>query len=171
MVWFFGSKANKNDDNAVNEEAEDNRESVEILDKMLSLMDFKVSVEQGVDDADNIVLNISTDEPGRVIGDKGETLYSLQYLLNKIIYSKNTESPKVIVDVDSYRSKRKEKLIVMAQETAQSVKKSGKTSSLPPLNSYERKVIHESLHDDDEVVTQSQGEGYYKRVLISLKNK
>lgn len=170
MSWLFKSKSNKNEENGTITEAEPkNQESVEILNKLLSIMNCKATVAQSVDEANNIILDISTDDAGRIIGEKGETLYALQYLVNKIIYSRNTENPKVIIDVDHYRSKRRDKLIDMAQRAAETAKKSGKNSSLPLLNSYERKIIHESLHDDDEVVTQSEGEGYYKKIFVSLK--
>lgn len=169
MSWFFKSKSQKDED--VDKKIEtktENGQPVEVLNKILSSMDIEANVVQSTDDANNIVLNISTDEPGRVIGEKGETLYSLQYLLNKILYSISANNPKVIIDIDQYRSKRKEKLIDMAHTMAENVKKSGKTASFPPLNSYERKIIHESLHDNDDVATESKGEGYYKRIFVSL---
>lgn len=170
MSWFFKSKSKKNEENGIITEAESaNEEPVEILNKLLSIMNYKTTVAQSVDETNNIILNISTDEAGRLIGEKGETLYALQYIVNKIIYSRNTENPKVIIDVDGYRSKRKDKLIDMAQRAAEATKNSGKNSSLPLLNSYERKIVHESLHDDDEVITQSEGEGYYKKISVSLK--
>ena len=169
MSWFFKSKSNKEDENsAPTEEDSRNQEPVEILNKLLSIMDCKATIVQDVDEAENIILNISTDEAGRLIGEKGETLYSLQYLVNKILYTKNTDNPKIIIDVDHYRSKRKEKLIEMGQKAAGNAKKSGKASSLPPLNAYERKIVHESLQDDDEVNTKSEGEGYYKKIFVSL---
>ena len=170
MSWFFKSKSDKEEENGINPENSTKKwEPAEILNKLLSLMDCKATIAQEVDEINNIVLNISTDGAGRIIGEKGETLFSLQYLVNKILYSKNANNPKIIIDVDHYRSKRKDRLIVMAKKTAELVKKSGQASSLPPLNSYERKMIHETLRDDDEVITQSQGEGYYKKIFVSLK--
>tara|TARA_B100000315_G_scaffold126021_1_gene115730 strand:+ start:16055 stop:16570 length:516 start_codon:yes stop_codon:yes gene_type:complete len=169
MGWFFKSKSNKEDENGESTEAETkNQEPVEILNKLLSMMDCKATIAQEVDEKENIILNISTDEAGRIIGEKGETLYSLQYLINKILYTKNKDNPKIIIDVDHYRSKRKEKLIEMGQMAAENTKKSGKASSLPPLNAYERKIVHESLQDDNDVNTQSEGEGYYKKIFVSL---
>ncbi len=169
MGWLFKAKSKKEDENDVSTEADaKNQEPVEILNKLLSMMDCKATIAQDVDEAGNIFLNISTDEAGRIIGEKGETLYSLQYLVNKILYTKNMDNPKIIIDVDNYRSKRKEKLIEMGQMAAENVKKSGKASSLPPLNAYERKIVHESLQDDNDVNTQSEGEGYYKRIFVSL---
>jgi len=169
MGWFFKSKANKEDENGVSTEADAKKqEPTEILNKLLSMMDCKATIVQDVDEKENIILNISTDEAGRIIGEKGETLYSLQFLLNKILYTKNMDSPKIMVDVDHYRSKRKEKLIEMGQMAAESAKKSGKASSLPPLNAYERKIVHESLQDDNDVNTKSEGEGYYKKIFVSI---
>jgi spoIIIJ-associated protein len=169
MSWFFKSKPNKKDKNGVSTEADaKNQEPVEILNKLLSMMDCKATIAQDVDEAENIILNISTDEAGRIIGEKGETLYSLQFLVNKILYTKNMDSPKIIIDVDHYRSKRKEKLIEMGQMAAESARKSGKASCLPPLNAYERKIVHESLQDDNDVDTKSEGEGYYKKIFVSL---
>ncbi len=169
MSWLFRSKSKVNEENGNNIET-DNQEPIETLNKLLSIMDCKATVEQSLDEVNNIILNINTDESGRIIGDKGETLYSLQYLLNKIIFTKNAESPKIIIDIDQYRSKRKEKLINMALSIAEEVKKTKKPSSLPPLNSFDRKTVHESLRDDKEVDTLSKGEGYYKKVFISVKN-
>lgn len=157
------------DENAVPGKADSiTREPVEILTKLLSIMGCEATIAQEVDEAENIILNISTDEAGRIIGEKGETLYSLQYMVNKILFKKNRDNPKIIIDVADYRSKRKEKLVEMGQRAAENAKKSGKASSLPPLNAYERKLVHESLQDDDEVNTQSEGEGYYKRIFVSL---
>lgn len=167
MNWFFKSKSKSNKEDDITTEIE-YKDPVETLHKLLATMDCKATVEQTIDEANNIMLNISTDEARMVIGEKGETLYSLQYLLNKILYSKNPETPRVIVDVDQYRSKRKEKLITMAQTIADKVKNTGKPSSLPPLNPFDRKTVHESLHDDNDVNTNSPGEGYFKKILVSI---
>jgi spoIIIJ-associated protein len=170
MGWLFGKKTTKNDDSEKTEKDEGNQLSFEMLSKLLAAMDCDSTVKQTLDKENNIVLNISTDDAGRVIGEKGETLYSIQYLLNKMIFSKDKEHPKVIVDVDNYRSKRNESLVQMAQKLAERVIKTGKSFSLPPLNSYERKTVHECFRDDDKVTTQSRGEGFYKKIFISVKN-
>ncbi len=170
MGWLFGKKTTKNGDSEKTEKDEGNQLSFEMLSNLLAAMDCDGTVKQTLDKENNIVLNISTNEAGRLIGEKGETLYSLQYLLNKILYQKNAENPKVIVDVDQYRTKRKERLVQMAQSVAKKAKTTGKAFSLPPLNSYERKTVHECFRDNDEVTTQSRGEGYYKKIFITVKN-
>ena len=167
MGWLFGTKSNKNGET---EKDKENQRPLEMLSKLLTTMDCDCTVEQTIDKENNIVLNINTNEAGRVIGEKGETLYSIQYLLNKMLFSKNKETPKVIVDVDHYRSKRNDSLIHMAQKLAERVIKTGKSFSLPPLNSYERKTVHECFRDNDQVITQSRGEGFYKKIYISVKN-
>lgn len=167
MSWFFKKKDTENEVTA--ESNVNSSEPVAILNKLLSIMDCEATIEQDTDNADNIILNISTDEAARIIGEKGETLYSLQYLVNRILYAKSPDNRKVLIDIDNYRSKRNEKLVEMAQKAAETTKKSGKAFSLPPLNSYERKIVHESLQDDNEVDTQSEGEGYYKKVFVSLR--
>ena len=167
MGWLFGTKSNENGET---EKGKENQRPLEILRNLLTAMDCNNTVEQTIDKESNIILNISTDEAGRIIGDKGETLYSIQYLLNKMLFSKNKETPKIIVDVDHYRSKRNDSLIHMAQQLAERVVKTGKSFSLPPLNSYERKTVHESFRDDAKVITQSRGEGFYKKIYISVKN-
>ena len=107
---------------------------------------------------------------GTIIGYRGETLDSLQYLLSLVV-NKNHNLPykRVILDTENYRNKRKETLKRVADKTAYKVLKNRRLIKLEPMNPYERKVIHATLQNHPHVTTRSEGEDPYRRVIIELK--
>ena len=107
---------------------------------------------------------------GLVIGYRGETLDSLQYLVSLVV-NKNHDNPykRVVLDAENYRHKREETLIKVAQKTAYKVKKSGRPYKLEPMNPYERRVIHSALQEYTDINTYSEGEEPFRRIVISLK--
>lgn len=118
---------------------------------------------------DNIYVDISGKDAGTIIGKRGQTLDSIQYLTSLVV-NKNTEGYKrVIIDAENYREKREKTLEQLARRLASKVVKSSRSVRLEPMNPYERMVIHATLQDDAKVGTRSEGEEPYRRVIIELK--
>lgn len=107
---------------------------------------------------------------GLIIGYRGETLDSLQYLLSLVVNKNhNNIYKKVVLDVENYRKKREETLIKVAQKVAYKVRKSKRPYKLEPMNPYERRIIHSTLQEFNDIITYSEGEEPFRRVIISLK--
>lgn len=121
---------------------------------------------------DTIHINLSGPKMGLIIGYRGETLDSLQYLVSLVV-NKGHDIPykKVVLDTENYRAKREETLIRVAQKTAYKVRKTGRTFKLEPMNPYERRVIHSALQDNEFVATYSEGDEPYRRVVIDVRKK
>ena len=138
---------------------------VNVLNSMNIEADIDIKEENDI-----IKINLSGAKMGLVIGYRGETLDSLQYLVSLVV-NKNHENPykRVILDTENYRHKREETLIKVAQKTAYKVKKSGRPYKLEPMNPYERRIIHSALQEYTDINTYSEGEEPYRRIVISLK--
>lgn len=117
----------------------------------------------------SIDINVNGDEMGVLIGKRGQTLDSLQYLVSLVI-NKNCENyVKVKLDTENYRARRKETLENLAKNIAYKVKRTRKPVSLEPMNPYERRIIHSALQNDKYVETYSEGEEPYRKVVINIK--
>lgn len=131
-------------------------------------MEVTVNITQNRQDRE---MNITLDgaDMGVLIGKRGQTLDSLQYL-SSLVVNKNTEDYiRVKVDTENYRERRKATLENLAKNIAQKVKRTRKPVSLEPMNPYERRVIHSALQNDKYVCTHSEGEEPYRRVVVTLK--
>ena len=118
---------------------------------------------------DSININIDGDSTGVLIGRRGETLDSIQYLTSLVI-NKDTEGYKrIFIDTENYRKKREETLVNLANRIAGKVAKTGRRVVLEPMNPYERRILHATLHDHPSVSTVSEGEEPYRRVIIKKK--
>ena len=133
----------------------------EILEKLGIEASFKLEEKEGV-----IFGNLETKTPGLLIGYHGKTLSSLQRILSLIVYHRLNKWPKIILDIGGYRRQREETLKRIALSTAKKVKFSGQEEELPPMSSVERRIIHLTLSEDSEVITESKGEGKERRVVI-----
>jgi len=141
--------------------------------------DFMSNILKGMDleaeifitEQDDIIrVNLSGKKMGLVIGYRGETLDSIQYLLSLIVNKDhNIPHKKVILDTENYRSKREATLKEVAAKYANKVIRNRKKLKLEPMNPYERRIIHSALQDDKYVVTYSEGEEPFRRVVIGLK--
>ncbi|NLC65919.1 MAG: protein jag [Clostridium sp.] len=119
---------------------------------------------------DNLLkIDLSGPKMGLVIGYRGETLDSIQYLTSLVVNKNNDEYVRVILDIEGYRKKREETLKRLAKKTANKVKKYKRTVKLEPMNPYERRIIHSNLQLNEDVKTFSIGEEPYRRVVIELK--
>ena len=137
----------------------------DVLEAMGINAELEIKEEKGL-----LSINISGDKMGLVIGYRGETLDSLQYLTSLVV-NKNHENEymRVSLDTEHYRQKREETLIRFAQKIAYKVKKSGRTYKLEPMNPYERRIIHSALQEYNYINTYSEGEEPFRRVVVSIK--
>ena len=115
-------------------------------------------------------IELSGEEMGVLIGKRGQTLDSLQYLVSLVVNKYSDEYIRVKIDTENYRERRKETLENLARNIAYKVKRTRKTVSLEPMNPYERRVIHSALQNDRYVTTHSEGEEPYRRVVVTLKD-
>lgn len=138
------------------------------LKEVFAAMDLEVSIEVQLKGNN---LNVSLEGPnmGVVIGRRGQTLDSLQYLLSLVVNKNRDNYLKVFVDTENYREKREETLIRLANKMARKVKKIGKTMVLEPMNPYERRIIHAALQNNPFVQTYSEGEEPFRKVVVALK--
>jgi spoIIIJ-associated protein len=138
----------------------------EVLEKILALLDFSATVEEQKFD-DGPLLDVKTEESGRLIGRQGQTLADLQYITNRILFQQDPGTPKVTVDVGGYRSQAREALIKRAKEAADKVRRWGEPVELEPMSSFDRRVIHRVFKDDPDVETHSvEVDGSDKKVLL-----
>jgi spoIIIJ-associated protein len=139
------------------------------LSEILELVGIKAHVE-GQRREGKIFLEIKGDGGGLIIGKHGQTLDALQYIINKIAAHRYKElKEKVILDTENYRGRRVEALQNMTLRMREKVKKSNKAVTIGPLNPQDRRVIHTTLSGDEDVRTESQGEGFYKKLVIAPK--
>ncbi len=137
-----------------------------ILEKILGTLGFNASVaEQKL--GDDLVLDVKTEESGRLIGRQGQTLADLQYLVNRILFQQDQSAPKIMVDVAGYRLQAHNELVKKAQDAAEKVRRWGEIVELEPMSAYDRRTVHQSLKDDPDIETQSiEVDGSDKKVLL-----
>ncbi len=147
--------------------AETANDPKEFLDKVFKAMklDVNVKVEQIGNDMN---IELSGDEMGVLIGKRGQTLDSLQYLTSLVVNKGSNEYIRVKVDTENYRKRRKDTLENLAKNLAYKVKRTKRPVTLEPMNPYERRVIHSALQNDKYVSTHSEGEEPFRRVVITL---
>ena len=117
----------------------------------------------------NMDIDLSGDDMGVLIGKRGQTLDSLQYLVSLVVNKDAENYIRVKVDTENYRERRKETLENLAKNIAYKVKRTKKSVSLEPMNPYERRIIHSALQNDKYVSTHSEGEEPFRRVIVTLK--
>lgn len=136
------------------------------LEKVLELLGFPATVEEHSMD-DGILLDVKTEDSGRLIGRQGQILSDLQYITNRLLFQQDRNVPKVMVDVAGYRSQAREALVKKAQEAAEKVRRWGDVVELEPLSSFDRRIIHQALKDDPDIETQSvEVEGTDKKAIL-----
>lgn len=118
---------------------------------------------------DTIFVDIFGKDSGTIIGKRGQTLDAMQYLTSLVVNKENETYIRVVLDAENYRSKRKRTLENLADRLAGKVARTGRVVKLEPMNPYERMIIHAALQGDERVVTRSEGEEPYRRVIIELK--
>jgi spoIIIJ-associated protein len=142
----------------------------EFLNKVFRAMNIVANIDT-VFDEDNSTLdiNLEGEEMGVLIGKRGQTLDSLQYLVSLVVNKDSENYLKIKLDTEDYRHRRKETLENLARNIAFKVKRTKKPVSLEPMNPYERRIIHSALQNDKYVETHSEGEEPYRKVVVTLK--
>ena len=142
------------------------------LDSMFGAMSMEVNVDITFDDEENSVnVDLSGDNMGVLIGKRGQTLDSIQYLTSLVINKNSEKYVRVKLDTENYRKRRKETLESLAKNIAYKVKRSRRPVSLEPMNPYERRIIHSALQSDRFVSTRSEGEEPFRHVVVYLERE
>ena len=142
------------------------------LNEVFEAMGLTVVITIKYDDIENFMdIDLSGDEMGVLIGKRGQTLDSLQYLTSLVVNKEAENYIRVKVDTENYRKRRKDTLENLAKNIAFKVKRTKRTLSLEPMNPYERRIIHSALQGDKYVTTHSEGEEPFRRVVVTLKNR
>ena len=140
------------------------------LNEVFEAMGLTVVVDVKYDDIDKVMdIDLSGDEMGVLIGKRGQTLDSLQYLTFLVVNKDSEDYIRVKVDTENYRKRRKDTLENLAKNISFKVKRTKKPVTLEPMNPYERRVIHSALQNDKFVSTHSEGEEPYRHVVVTLK--
>ena len=147
---------------------------MDFLTQIFDTMNMSVSLTAAYNEEEReLSINMEGNDMGVLIGKRGQTLDSLQYLTSLVV-NKNREDEghiRVKLDTENYRERRKETLETLAKNIAYKVKRTKRAVSLEPMNPYERRIIHAALQNDKYVVTRSDGEEPFRHVIISLKKE
>ncbi len=143
----------------------------ELLDTILGYLGFVVEIAEAQHEGGGLVLQIYTEESRRLIGRDGATLEAIQFLLNRLIQAKDKNAEKVIVDCEHYRSMREDRIVQRVRELAERVRITGRSLQLEPMNSYERRIVHNAFKDDPEVATWSPSDSARIKQITLLKRQ
>lgn len=136
------------------------------LEKMMELLGFTATVEEHAME-DGILLDVKTEDSGRLIGRQGQTLADLQYIANRLLFQQDPAAPKIMVDVGGYRAQARDALVKKAKDSAEKVRRWGDVVELEPMTAFDRRIIHQALKDDPGVETTSvEVEGTDKKAIL-----
>ena len=141
------------------------------LKDVLKSMDMEVTLTSEIDEDGALSITMEGENMGILIGKRGQTLDSLQYLTNRVANKMQDGYVRVKLDTENYRQRRKETLENLAKNIAHKVKRTKRSVSLEPMNPYERRIIHSALQGDKYISTHSEGEEPYRRVVVTLNRK
>jgi len=142
------------------------------LKEVFEAMEMEVTIEVKYNEEEKAMdIDLSGDEMGLLIGKRGQTLDSLQYLVSLVVNKETEDYIRVKVDTENYRQRRKDTLENLAKNIAYKVKRTKKAVCLEPMNPYERRIIHSALQNDKFVTTHSEGDEPFRRVVVTLKKK
>ena len=142
----------------------------DFLKDVLEAMDLEVVIDVKYDEAEkNMEIDLKGDDMGVLIGKRGQTLDSLQYLVSLVVNKESEEYIRVKVDTEDYRNRRKATLEGLAKNISYKVKRTKRAVSLEPVNPYERRIIHSALQNDKYVTTHSEGDEPFRHVVVTLK--
>jgi len=140
------------------------------LEKVFKAMGLDATITIDYDEESRYMnIDVAGDQMGIIIGKRGQTIDSLQYLVSLVVNKESNEYIRVKVDTENYRERRKKTLEELAKNIAFKVKKTKRSVSLEPMNPYERRIIHSALQNDKYVYTKSEGEDPYRHVIVLLK--
>lgn len=139
----------------------------DFLTDVFAKMGMDVKIDVKMDDHNNMDIDLSGPSMGVLIGKRGQTLDSLQYLVSLVVNKESESYVRIKLDTENYRVRRKETLENLAKNLANKVKSTGKKFTLEPMNPYERRIIHSTLQNNKLVETHSEGEEPYRKVVIT----
>ena len=140
----------------------------ELLDTMLGYLGFAFDIQESVAEDGTITLQIYTAETERLIGPEGQTLDDLQFLLNRLLQAKDRHAPRVIVDVEHYRAMRQDGFLQKIRALADQVRQTGRPVQLEPMNSFDRRLVHNAFKDDPQIKTFSPSDdARLKRITLA----
>ncbi|MBS3921274.1 MAG: KH domain-containing protein [Deltaproteobacteria bacterium] len=142
----------------------------QMMERLLEVMGMKTEVKAS-ERGEDLYVDITGDREGVLIGKHGRTLDSLQFLFNRMVNKQLKEGVKIYIDVNGYKAKRTDSLTKMAARLGEKVKRNGKSLTIGPLNSHDRRIIHLALKEDPTLDTESLGEGEMKRIRIIPKSQ
>ncbi len=136
------------------------------LETILKHLGFPATVEEHPLE-EGFLLDVKTEDSGRLIGRQGQTLSDLQYITNRLLFQQDPASPKIMVDVGGYRAEAREALVRKAKEAAEKVRRWGDVVELEPLSAFDRRIVHNAIKDDPDIETHSvEVEGTEKKVIL-----
>lgn len=142
------------------------------LRDVFEAMNMEVAIDIQYDEVGKTMdIELSGEEMGVLIGKRGQTLDSLQYLVSLVVNKEADEYIRVKVDTEDYRARRKETLENLAKNIAYKVKKTRRAVSLEPMNPYERRIIHSALQNDKYIATHSEGDEPFRRVVVTYRRQ
>ena len=141
----------------------------DFLKNTMKAMDMEVELKTEIDQDGALCVDMSGEHMGILIGKRGQTLDSLQYLANRVANKHQEGYVRVKLDTENYRARREETLRHLAKNIAHKVKRNRRPLALEPMNPYERRIIHSALQSDPYVMTHSEGEEPFRKVVITLK--
>lgn len=148
------------------------KDAKEFLNQVFGAMGMTVDIEASYNaEEGELLVSMAGDDMGILIGKRGQTLDSLQYLVSLVVNKETEGYLRVKLDTENYRERRKETLETLAKNISYKVKRTKRPVSLEPMNPYERRIIHSALQNDRYVITRSEGEDPYRHVVISLKRE
>lgn len=166
----IGSKMAKIEAKIKEEEVTVEQAAKNFLEDVFHSMGYAVTIDTVYDEEEHALsIDLSGDEMGILIGKRGQTLDSLQYLVSLVVNKGTNDYIRVKVDTENYRQRRKETLENLAKNISYKVKRTRRSVSLEPMNPYERRIIHSALQNDKYVTTHSEGEEPFRRVVVTLK--
>ena len=146
--------------------------AIQFLEQVFEAMNMQVSISVSYNEEEKEMnVNLEGEDMGILIGKRGQTLDSLQYLVSLVVNKTSSDYIRVKLDTENYRERRKETLETLAKNIAYKVKRTKHSVSLEPMKPYERRIIHAALQNDKYVVTRSDGEEPFRHVIISLKRE
>lgn len=142
------------------------------LRDVFGAMNMEVAVDVQYEEESGMMnIDLAGEEMGILIGKRGQTLDSLQYLVSLVVNKESDEYIRVKVDTEDYRARRKETLENLAKNIAYKVKKTRRAVSLEPMNPYERRIIHSALQNDKYIATHSEGDEPFRRVVVTYRRQ
>src|SRR6202142_2359588 len=136
------------------------------LGKILETLGFDATIEEHQLE-EGLLLEVKTEDAGRLIGRQGQMLSDLQYITNRLLFQQDATAPKAMVDVGGYRAQAREALVKKSQDAAEKVRRWGAPGELEPMSAFDRRVVHQALKDDPDVETHSaEVDGTDKKAIL-----